>query len=104
MGRSFTDAGPTRALVGMHATVLNGAVVGEEAVVAAGPPVPAGMVVPPPKTLVAACPLRCAANWVRRSWSTFAGGSAATSRSRSVPGRRTTSGELGDGSEMWREA
>lgn len=35
------------ALVGMHATVLNGAVVGEGALVAAGALVPPGMVVPP---------------------------------------------------------
>ncbi|MCS7182835.1 MAG: gamma carbonic anhydrase family protein [Thermoanaerobaculum sp.] len=35
------------ALVGMHATVLNGAVVGEEALVAAGALVPPGMHVPP---------------------------------------------------------
>ena len=45
------------ALVGMHATVLNGAVVGEEAVVAAGALVPPGMVVPP-RTLVAGVPAR----------------------------------------------
>jgi carbonic anhydrase/acetyltransferase-like protein (isoleucine patch superfamily) len=43
------------ALVGMHATVLNGAVIGEEAVVAAGALVPPGMVVPP-RTLVAGVP------------------------------------------------
>ncbi|BCW94452.1 MAG: gamma carbonic anhydrase family protein [Thermoanaerobaculum sp.] len=35
------------ALVGMHATVLNGAVIGEEALVAAGALVPPGMEVPP---------------------------------------------------------
>ncbi len=45
------------ALVGMHATVLNGAVVGEEAVVAAGALVPPGMVVPP-RTLVAGVPAK----------------------------------------------
>ncbi len=45
------------ALVGMHATVLNGAVVGEEAVVAAGSLVPPGMQVPP-RTLVAGVPAR----------------------------------------------
>jgi gamma-carbonic anhydrase len=45
------------ALVGMHATVLNGAVVGEEAVVAAGALVPPGMVVPP-RSLVAGMPAK----------------------------------------------
>ncbi len=45
------------ALVGMHATVLNGAVVGAEAVVAAGALVPPGMVVPP-RTLVAGVPAK----------------------------------------------
>ncbi len=45
------------ALIGMHATVLNGAVVGEEAVVAAGALVPPGMAVPP-RTLVAGVPAR----------------------------------------------
>jgi carbonic anhydrase/acetyltransferase-like protein (isoleucine patch superfamily) len=45
------------ALVGMHATVLNGAVIGEEAVVAAGAVVPPGMVVPP-RTLVAGVPAK----------------------------------------------
>lgn len=45
------------ALVGMHATVLNGAVVGEEAIVAAGALVPPGMAVPP-RTLVAGIPAR----------------------------------------------
>jgi gamma-carbonic anhydrase len=45
------------ALVGMHATVLNGAVIGEEAVVAAGAVVPPGMVVPP-HTLVAGVPAK----------------------------------------------
>ena len=45
------------ALVGMHATVLDGAVVGEEAVVAAGALVPPGMLVPP-RTLVAGVPAR----------------------------------------------
>jgi len=45
------------ALVGMHATVLNGAVVGEEAIVAAGAVVPPGMTVPP-RMLVAGVPAR----------------------------------------------
>jgi carbonic anhydrase/acetyltransferase-like protein (isoleucine patch superfamily) len=45
------------ALVGMHATVLDGAVIGAEAVVAAGALVPPGMVVPP-RTLVAGVPAR----------------------------------------------
>jgi carbonic anhydrase/acetyltransferase-like protein (isoleucine patch superfamily) len=45
------------ALVGMHATVLDGAVVGAEAGVAAGALVPPGMVVPP-RTLVAGVPAR----------------------------------------------
>lgn len=45
------------ALIGMHATVLNGAVVGEEAVVAASSLVPPGMQVPP-RTLVAGVPAR----------------------------------------------
>lgn len=45
------------ALIGMHATVLNGAVVGEEAVVAAGALVPPGMVVPP-RMLVAGVPAK----------------------------------------------
>jgi len=45
------------ALIGMHATVLNGAVVGEEAVVGAGAVVPPNMVVPP-RTLVAGVPAR----------------------------------------------
>lgn len=45
------------ALVGMHATVLNGAVIGEEAVVAAGALVPPGMVVPP-RTLAAGVPAK----------------------------------------------
>jgi carbonic anhydrase/acetyltransferase-like protein (isoleucine patch superfamily) len=45
------------ALVGMHATVLDGAVVGAEAVVAAGALVPPGMAVPP-RTLVAGVPAR----------------------------------------------
>ncbi len=45
------------ALVGMHATVLNGAVVGEGAVVAAGAVVPPGMQVPP-RTMVAGVPAR----------------------------------------------
>ena len=47
------------ALVGMHATVLNGAVVGEEAIVAAGAVVPPGMAVPP-RTVVAGVPARVA--------------------------------------------
>ncbi|MDD5562939.1 MAG: gamma carbonic anhydrase family protein [Thermoanaerobaculaceae bacterium] len=45
------------ALVGMHATVLNGAVIGEEAVVAAGALVPPGMAVPP-RSLAAGVPAR----------------------------------------------
>jgi carbonic anhydrase/acetyltransferase-like protein (isoleucine patch superfamily) len=45
------------ALVGMHATVLNGAVVGREAVVAAGALVPPGAVVPP-RTVVAGIPAK----------------------------------------------
>jgi carbonic anhydrase/acetyltransferase-like protein (isoleucine patch superfamily) len=45
------------ALVGIHATVLNGAVVGEEAIVAAGAVVPPGLAVPP-RTLVAGVPAR----------------------------------------------
>jgi len=45
------------ALVGMHSTVLDGAVVGAGAVVAAGALVPPGMVVPP-RTLVAGVPAR----------------------------------------------
>jgi len=45
------------ALIGMHATVLNGAVVGEEAVVAAGALVPPGMLVPP-RTMVAGVPAK----------------------------------------------
>ncbi len=45
------------ALVGMHATVLNGAVVGEEAVVAAGALVPPGMAIPP-RSLAAGVPAR----------------------------------------------
>ncbi len=45
------------ALVGMHATVLNGAVIGEEAVVAAGALVPPGMTVPP-RSLAAGVPAR----------------------------------------------
>jgi carbonic anhydrase/acetyltransferase-like protein (isoleucine patch superfamily) len=45
------------ALVGMHSTVLDGAVIGAEAVVAAGALVPPGMVVPP-RTLVAGVPAR----------------------------------------------
>jgi len=45
------------ALVGMHATVLNGAVVGEGALVAAGALVPPGMVVPP-GVLVAGVPAK----------------------------------------------
>jgi carbonic anhydrase/acetyltransferase-like protein (isoleucine patch superfamily) len=45
------------ALVGMHATVLNGAVIGAEAVVAAGALVPPGMVVPP-RSLVAGVPAK----------------------------------------------
>lgn len=45
------------ALVGMHATVLNGAVVGEGALVAAGALVPPGMVVPP-GMLVAGVPAK----------------------------------------------
>ena len=78
------------ALVGMHATVLNGAVVGEEAVVAAGALVPPGMVVPP-RTLVAGVPARCAARSARRNSNTFAGGFAATSSSRPGTWPRTTS-------------
>ena len=46
-----------RALVGMHATVLNGAVIGEGAVVAAGAVVPPGMEVPP-RTMVAGVPAK----------------------------------------------
>lgn len=45
------------ALIGMHATVLNKAVIGEEAVVAAGALVTPGMVVPP-RTLVAGVPAK----------------------------------------------
>lgn len=45
------------ALVGMHATVLNRAVVGEEAMVAAHALVPPGMHVPP-RTLVAGVPAK----------------------------------------------
>jgi carbonic anhydrase/acetyltransferase-like protein (isoleucine patch superfamily) len=45
------------ALIGMHATVLNKAVVGEEAMVAAHALVPPGMVVPP-RTLVAGVPAK----------------------------------------------
>jgi carbonic anhydrase/acetyltransferase-like protein (isoleucine patch superfamily) len=45
------------ALVGMHATVLNGALIGEEAMVAAGAVVPPGMAVPP-RTLVAGVPAK----------------------------------------------
>ncbi len=45
------------ALVGMNATVLNGAVVGREAVVAAGALVPPGAVVPP-RTVVAGVPAK----------------------------------------------
>ena len=45
------------ALIGMHATVLNKAVIGEEAVVAAGAVVTPGMVVPP-RTLVAGVPAK----------------------------------------------
>jgi carbonic anhydrase/acetyltransferase-like protein (isoleucine patch superfamily) len=45
------------ALVGMHATVLNGAVIGEEAVVAAGALVPPGMTVPP-RSLAAGVPAK----------------------------------------------
>ncbi len=45
------------ALIGMHATVLNGAVVGEGALVAAGALIPPGMVVPP-AALVAGVPAK----------------------------------------------
>ncbi len=45
------------ALIGMHSTVLNKAVIGEEAVVAAGALVPPGMEVPP-RTLVAGVPAK----------------------------------------------
>jgi carbonic anhydrase/acetyltransferase-like protein (isoleucine patch superfamily) len=45
------------ALIGMHATVLNNAVVGEEAIVAAHALVPPGMHVPP-RTLVAGVPAK----------------------------------------------
>ena len=45
------------ALIGMHATVLNKAVIGEEAIVAAGAMVTPGMVVPP-RTLVAGVPAK----------------------------------------------
>lgn len=45
------------ALIGMNATVLNGAVVGREAVVAAGALVPPGVTVPP-RTLVAGVPAK----------------------------------------------
>ncbi len=45
------------ALVGMHATVLNGAVIGEEAVVAAGALVPPGMTIPP-RNLAAGVPAK----------------------------------------------
>jgi carbonic anhydrase/acetyltransferase-like protein (isoleucine patch superfamily) len=45
------------ALIGMHATVLNGAVIGAEAIVAAGALVAPGMVVPP-RSLVAGVPAK----------------------------------------------
>lgn len=45
------------ALIGMHATVLNNAVIGEEAMVAAHALVPPGMHVPP-RTLVAGVPAK----------------------------------------------
>jgi len=45
------------ALIGMHATVLNKAVIGAEAIVAAGALVSPGMVVPP-RTLVAGVPAK----------------------------------------------
>jgi carbonic anhydrase/acetyltransferase-like protein (isoleucine patch superfamily) len=91
------------ALVGMHATVLNGAVVGEEAVVAAGALVPPGMVVPP-RTLVAGVPAR-----VRRE----VGAEELEHVRRGVRSYLELKGrylaadderELGDGSEMGREA
>jgi len=45
------------ALIGMHSTVLNKAVIGEEAIVAANALVPPGMEVPP-RTLVAGVPAK----------------------------------------------
>ena len=62
-----------RALIGMNAVILHGAVVGEEALVAALSVVPEGMRVPP-RTLVAGAPARVrkelggeSAGWIRRS-------------------------------------
>jgi len=62
-----------RALVGMNAVVLHGAVIGEESLVAALSVVPEGLIVPP-RMLVAGAPARIrraltgeAADWVRHS-------------------------------------
>ncbi|HEX9105712.1 MAG TPA: gamma carbonic anhydrase family protein [Longimicrobiales bacterium] len=61
------------ALVGMNAVLLHGVVVGEEALVAAGSVVPAGLQIPP-RTLVAGVPARVrkelegeSAHWIRGS-------------------------------------
>jgi carbonic anhydrase/acetyltransferase-like protein (isoleucine patch superfamily) len=62
-----------RALIGMNAVILHGAVIGEESLVAALSVVPEGMIVPP-RMLVAGVPARIrkeltgeAAEWVRHS-------------------------------------
>jgi carbonic anhydrase/acetyltransferase-like protein (isoleucine patch superfamily) len=62
-----------RALIGMNAVILHGAVIGEESLVAALSVVPEGMQVPP-RTLVAGAPARVrkqltgeSARWVRDS-------------------------------------
>ena len=79
------------ALVGMHATVLNGAVIGEEAVVAAGALVPPGMVVPP-RTLVAGVPAKVRREVADRGARPHPSrGARATSSSRAATWLATTS-------------
>lgn len=70
MGHSAVVHGCTvedGALIGMHATVLNDAVVGAGSIVAAGALVTEGFVVPP-RSVVMGCPPRSGATSGRNSW------------------------------------
>jgi carbonic anhydrase/acetyltransferase-like protein (isoleucine patch superfamily) len=91
------------ALVGMHATVLNGAVVGEEAVVAAGALVPPGMVVPP-RTLVAGVPAKVRRELGAEELEHLRRGVRSYLEIKARYLAADDERELGDGSEMWREA
>jgi carbonic anhydrase/acetyltransferase-like protein (isoleucine patch superfamily) len=91
------------ALVGMHATVLNGGVVGEEAVVAAGALVPPGMVVPP-RTLVAGVPAKVRRELGAEELEHLRRGVRSYLEIKARYLAADDERELGDGSEMWREA